>query len=245
MPVLDVSISTTLFNRAYLERAWQARHELAEYERNGFSQFFYLTVTGHMEAFLSKIIETRLGFVFSVSTSLKEATFDWNSNGVKSTHPTEPIFESLRGILFNFERKIEKAPLQNLIELFQDIFCIKLSNTLGELNSDLNALANLRNIFAHGRNLWLSFEQNEENCISLDQNPLQLPAQRLFAAKILPSLRLDPSNYTNLQKAFYSDEGMLYFLNKAREIEGILKNTLSFPPEQDMPILISLPALKA
>ena len=194
----STSVSTTTFSRAYLQRAWEQRETLAAYERNGFAQFFYLTTTGHLEASMAEIMDRRIMYTRSVVSRMKNQSFQWGNKLDEPSYPTRPIHDSLMNILLHFNRKIEKAPLDSLIELFQDLFALKLPDLLGEAYQDLKALASLRNIFAHGRVFRLAFEQDEENnVLSLDKNPLQLPAQRLLAAGVLTTLRFDVCSSAN------------------------------------------------
>jgi hypothetical protein len=245
MKIVSTSISTTTFSRAYLQRAWEQRGTLAEYERNGFGQFFYLTTTGHLEASMAEIMSRRVMYSRAVIAQLKDKNFSWQDQMDASDYVVRPIHDTLMNLLLFFDRKIEKAPLEPLIELFQDVFAIKLPELLGDAYQDLKALANLRNVFAHGRDFWLRFEQDEDNLSSLEKNPLLLPAQRLLAANVLTTLRFDSWTHPDFQRAFFSDGAMLYFLGRARHIEALLKNVLTFAPETQMPLMISLPELAA
>lgn len=231
----SLAISTTIFNRAYLECAWKQRSQLTDYERNGFSQYFYLTVTGHLEASMSELIEHRQMFIRTMASPLKDTSVE---------NSFLPIYESLKGVLGHFGRKVDKAALESLIELFQDIFAIKLKDVLGdELHKDLKALSSLRNVFAHGRDLQYRFDQTVDNRLILEETPLQPPAHRLLAAGILKNLNFNRHTYHELQTALYSDSAMLYFLNAAQEIESKLKELLVSPLETDIPLMVSLPIL--
>lgn len=79
----------------------------------------------------------------------------------------------------------------------------------------------------------------------LDQNPLQQPAQRLVAAGILKTLRISAREEQGFRAAFYGDSALLYFLDKARNIEERLQTVLVFPPEQEIPMMVRLPQLQA
>lgn len=245
MKIVSSSISTTTFGRAYLQRAWESRSTLTEYERNGFAIFFYLTVTGHVEATMAELIERRLMYSRSVTNKLRDETFKWETQDDEPGYATLPIHDTLVSLISNFMRQLDRSSLNDLITLIQDVFAIKLSDLLEEAYLDLKALANLRNVFAHGRDFWLRFNQNEANLLSLDDNPLQLAAQRLSAAKVLSTLKLDAWTHPDFQRALFSDAAMLYFLGRAREIESRLKGLLSFAPEHDIPLMVSLPDLHA
>lgn len=245
MQRLHSTVSTTTYNRAYLVKAWEHRSTLGEHERHGFAQFFYLTIASHVEACMGEIIERRLMYTRTLVREVRDQSFSWKKEGVEVSHSAAPLYSALRGVVEHFARKAEKAPLEPLSEYFQDLFGVKLPSLLGELHSDLKALASLRNVFAHGRSLWLEFEQSERNLVVLEQNPLQLPAQRLYAAGILKSLQIDGDDHHEFRTAFYSDPALLYFLDRAKRIETLFKGQLTFEPERDMPLMVSLPELQA
>lgn len=244
MKLLHSTISSTTYNRAYLLKAWAARGDLQDYERYGFAQFIYLTITGHLEACMGEVIDHRLMYMRSMTRELRDKSVTYEKDGERISHAYRPLYDSLQGVLVHFQRRAVKAPLENLSELFQDLFGVKMPDLLKDLHPDLKALAALRNVFAHGRDLWMEFEQSDENLLILDQNPLKLPAERLYAAGVLKSLRVDARTHNEFRAAFYSDAALLYFLAQARSIETALKAVLVLPPETEMPIMVSLPELK-
>jgi len=245
MKILSASVSTTTFSRAYLQRAWEQRNTLAEYERNGFAQFVYLTITGHLEASMVELMNRRIMYARSVLSPMRAGNCRWGEKAEAPSVPTRPIHDSLMSLLAHFDRKIDKAALDGLIELFQDVFAVKLTDLLAESHQYLKALASLRNVFAHGRDFWIAFGQDDQNALSLGRNPLQLPAQRLLAANVLTTLHFDAWTHPDFQKAFFSDAAMLYFLGKARHIEALLKTVLTFDPEKEVPLMVALPDLLA
>lgn len=231
------SISTTAFSRAYLKKAWETRDTLTDYERRGFAQFFYLTIAGHVEAVMVELISLRLMYIRS-ATNVMQAPSTFKEHSIK------PLRDSLDSILNGFEIRVEHAPLKPLISLFQEAFALKLSKLLGkDLFAELDALADLRNIFAHGRQLSLDFEYTDENYLNLEGNPLENPAKRLVMAGILSHLKFDGTNHQEFQRAFFSDAAMLHFFRKAGEIETKLKTVLTYPPELKASLMISLSKL--
>lgn len=243
MKLLNSSINTTVFTRSYLEFAWTNRSQLSEYERAGFAIFFYTTLFGHIEACLAEVIENRLISIRVVNKKLRDDSFSWKNDPEQAEYPTLPIYESIESLILTQAKQIEKAPINSLSESFQQVFNIKLSSLLGEYNKDLLALRDLRNVFAHGRDLWLEFNQDDENSASLNNNPLHLPAQRLLNAGIIQNLNILPSDHHEFRLKFFSDEVMLYFLGCAKEIEKKTKSALNFKAEDDYPLLVSLPDL--
>lgn len=244
MKLLYSTISSTTYNRAYLVKVWDGRGGLQDSERYGFAQFIYLTITGHLEACMGELIDRRLMYVRSMTRELRDKSVSYEKDGQQISHAYGPLYESLQGALDHFQRKAARAPLDNLSELFQDLFGVKMPDLLKDLHPDLKALAALRNVFAHGRDLWMEFDQSDANLLVLDQNPLKLPAERLYAAGILKSLRVDAKTHHEFRVAFYSDAALLHFLAQARRIEGVLKALLVYPPETEMPLMVSLPEIK-
>jgi hypothetical protein len=239
--VIRSSISTTQYSRAYLLHAWSTRVGLAPYARYGFGQFIYLTITGHVEASMGEIIERRLASISQMAYAAKDGALTMQNQGESVTHSYGPVYPSLRGILGRVARDIDNGPLDKLKELFQDVFAVKLSDALGDLNLDLAALSKLRNVFAHGRELVARFGESRK--MTFDDNPLQLPAQRLLASGIFKNLEIDAWAHDEFQATFYSDDALRYFYDRARQIEEKLKGFLTFPPETFMPLMISLPDL--
>ena len=245
MRVLHSTISSTTYNRAYLVRAWDQRVGLQDYERYGFAQFFYLTVTGHVEASMAEVMERRLMYMRTMFSELRDKSLTWKVEEKDVSYPYTPLYKSLQGAVGSFEERLGYASLESLSQMFQELFDVKLKELMGDLNPDLQALAKLRNVFAHGRGLWLQYENTDDNLLVLDQNPLQQPAQRLLGAGILKTLRVSGREEQAFRAAFYGDAALLYFLEKARAIEERLQTVLVFPPEREVPLMVRLPELHA
>jgi hypothetical protein len=242
-----IGISTSNFNKAYIAVAWESRKNLEDYERRGFSQFFYLTICGHIENTLSAIIKARVHsirymFVWNTVPPLR-----YNHDGVDCQYDQKAVAESLLKIIAGVERDTESAPLSKLIELHNKvIFQKSLRDIIGpELWNDLDALASLRNLFAHGREIFVEFDAwLVEGKISLNGNPLQKPAKRLYHAGIIGDLNdITGQNCDDFHALFYSDEALLYFYQAVQQIEDSLASSIEFPPEKTRRFFIPLPDL--
>jgi hypothetical protein len=135
------------------------------------------------------------------------------------------------------ELDVNSAPLCKLIESFNNIFPENLKNLIGaDLDSDIRALANLRNLFAHGRNLMMEFEVSDSFTLkgTLDSNQLKLPAERLYKAGLIKNFDMDSINYNEFHSIFYSDEVLLYFYKAIENIDIKLKSFAVFPVERNM-----------
>lgn len=248
------SISTSHSNTAYIARAWDTHKELEETEKRGFYQFFYLTICGHIESILSSAINARLFSIKSLMPWDNIPPINYMENDIPCLWDQKIVVESLFKLISVIENETENAPLNKLIELYNRIFEKKLSQLIGkELNEDLIAVASLRNLFGHGRNLFLEFKMNNvdgytstiDGELTLDSNPLQKAFNRLSCAKIIkkPS-SFNFQNHQELLLSFYNDDAFLYFYRAIQEIEEKLKNSIEFPPEKFRRYFVDLPDLE-
>lgn len=238
-------ISTTTFSKAYLLVAWKSRDQLKEYERRGFAQFFYLTICGHVEGLLASVIKSRLHSINMLRWYPIPPMQVEDGDTVHSC-PFDPVVESMERIISTLGDEIDSAPLAKLIELHSKVFPQALSDIVGsDLHQDLLALAYLRNLFAHGRDLFMKFDNAFAGKATLDKNPLQLPAQRLQAAKIIKDFNITGQNYNDFQAVFFGDEALLYFYRAVQDIEKKLRAFCTFLPETRLPTFPTLPDLDA
>jgi hypothetical protein len=241
-------ISTNTFSKAFLSKAWEARNDLLDYEKRGFAQFFYLTICGHAESLLAKIITTRLLFIHTLVHWEELPPMPYENDDVTQTCSLEPVITSIKQIAKSLERETESASLNKLIELHGRTFPQKLKEIVGaKLSADLDALASLRNLFAHGRDLIMDFDIDENFDFkgTLDGNILKHPAQRLHEAGIIKDFDINGQNHHEFHAIFYGDAAMLYFYNAVQSIEEGLRSSTTFLPEKDFHFHSKLPDLKA
>jgi len=239
-------ISTTTYSKAYLGVAWKNRGELKDYERRGFAQFVYLTMCAHLEGLLADLIRQRLHSIKHMV--IWERLPPMNLKQGDQTHSCElrPIYESLFRMADSLSDQSHNAPLQKLKETYNVLFSPPLTEVIGkELNEDLEALGALRNLFAHGRDLFLNFEgQFPQAYATLDSNPIELPAKRLKHAGIMKDLKITGSNHDEFHSAFYRDEALMYFYEAIEQIEEKVRANLTFLPEKAFPVINPLPKLQ-
>jgi hypothetical protein len=229
------SISSSVFSKSYLAKAWEARSELLDYERRGFAQFFYLTICGHIESQLASVISGRLTSIYRTINWDDLPPFQLGIDGVDHKCSLEPVTRSLRQIARHVEGIVDDAPLGKLMEIFAWVFPEKLRDLIGsELHEDMIALADLRNIFAHGRQIFMDFygEDFSELRGSLDGNPLKTPANRLLKVGIIKNLEITGQNHNDFYAVFYGDDAMLHFYRAANSIEEKLEANSTFLPER-------------
>jgi len=241
-------ISTTVYSKAYLAVAWKSRHLLKDYERRGFAQFIYLTISAHIESVLAELIRRRL---YSISRMLhweKLPPQKFRDGDTEHTCDLKPIYESLLRTIDALKDESHSAPLMKLKEMYDVLFAPKIRDVVGkELHEDMMALSAFRNLFAHGRDLFLEFEDifSLSSAATLDSNPVQQPAKRLYAAGIIKDLKITGGNYLDFQASLFSDEALLYFHAATEQIETKLFEAIAHLPEQSMPMMMQkLPKLE-
>ena len=243
-----IFISTNTFSKAFLTKAWESRSELLDYEKRGFAQFFYLTICGHVESLLASTISRRLGSINLAINKNDSPSMQYIQDDVTHECSLEPVFASIKKIIDSLQSETESSSLSRLIELHGRIFPQKLNGIVGaELSADLDALASLRNLFAHGRNLNMEFDVNDDSFFkgTLDGNAIMKPAQRLLKAGIIKNLEINGHNHHEFHAIFYGDNAMLYFYNAVLEIEEQLISSNTFLPEKYLHFYSKLPCLNA
>jgi len=240
-------ISTTTYSKAYLAVAWQTRGKLKDHERRGFAQFVYLTMSAHLEGVIAELLRKRYHSLRHMVRWETLPPVQYSKGEQKHVCDVKPIYESLLRIVGALEDESHTATLNKLIELYNVAFSPPLRDLVGnDLHDDLLALASLRNLFAHGRDFFLEFEDpfDVSAYASLDSNPIQRPAIRLYRAGIVKDLNITGQTHGEFQSAFYSDEALLYFYRAVERIEDKLSQNITFLPETGFWTLPRLPRLE-
>ncbi|MGB3790379.1 MAG: hypothetical protein WA949_20390 [Phormidesmis sp.] len=245
---------TTGFNKSYLAIAWNSRHSLTESERRGFSQFFYLTISSHVESLLAKIIGARVRSIQSLTVFSPVPGGAATEETLASYREHESLVrESFSGVVSSLRVEVETAPLNKLIMLYKRMFQKSLRDVVGrELYDDLDALASLRNTVAHGRDLYLEFEDERRNPedfygpITLDGNPLKKASERLLKSGVLSIsvTDIDPLKWYEFIAYFYCDAALLYFHDAVIQIEDSLRSSSDHSFESIQAFVPPLPKLE-
>lgn len=207
----------------------------------------YLTICGHIEGLLSARIKRRIEVARMMINGQEHRTFALDMNGVQSIHLYKPVFLTVMAILNDFDDKVDSLPLSRLLGIYALFFERPLRSILdAQLNRDLEAIADLRNLFAHGRNISSEFSGpgpfGEELMTS---SSFQKPAERLIEVGILKSLAIKSKNHLEYEQVFYSDAVLLHFYDAAKKIEQTVNSTADFPPEEILGYYPPLPDLEA
>ena len=241
------SISTSTFSKAYLSSAWERRADLEDYERRGFVQFVYLTICGHLEDVIAQTINKRCHSIRHMLLWDQLPPKQYKNNGTEQQCGQTPVWKSLLNLINDLERETLTAPLGKLTQLYNRCFDNSLKTVVGdEPYADLDAIASLRNLFAHGRNLYFDSSGNSlADSITFDSNPIQKPALRLHAAGIIADMNFTHQNVEELRSAIYGDDAILHFYNATKLIEQAIVDSIEFAPEKDSLFIPPLPEIEA
>lgn len=233
--MIRVTYPTHRASSAFLQVMWAQRSDLTDLERQGFAHYVYLTVCGTVEAALALAIKNRLRSIDSLSYKSAPVTVEQESKKYRMTN--QPVLDSLSNLIRNFRRSVEAMPLGRLIELYSQMFSDTLPQVLGkELYDEVQGLAALRNLFAHGRELYFDFKGQFSDVantqVDLDRNPLKGPLSRLAAAGIIKTTKASGANYTDMMDVFYTDAALLHFYCAAKDVLERLKAANDYLPER-------------
>jgi len=241
-----VSRPSTAAGRAFLQFTWNRRTEMGEEEAQGFSQFFYISIMGHVEALIAEVIYLRLVGVGEFLFDTRQVTGVHSSNGDMTTVNYDPVRRSISRIIAELSRDTsDKFPFESLVSTYAKIFGRKVKAVVGEqVLQDIGALAKLRNVFTHGREIRFSFRQGDVPATDWDDSQLAMPAARLRLAGILPEAHKDPfTGHAALQSLLFSQPAMLHFYEAAQKFESRIAEVLELQRERDSILMNSLPDL--
>ena len=144
-------------------------------------------------------------------------------------------YRSVLGICNVLASDVDTASLSKLTVLYSRIFGQRLHEVIGrELSEDVHALAEIRNLVAHGRDYLLHLDHDEdtgEYVGDLSQSPLKTAAQRLRSLGLISEIRIDGRNHHEFLALFFSDPVVLHFYRAVSVAEERLYAAIDFPPE--------------
>lgn len=244
-------VSPTLYNTAFITRIWGLHRTFEETEKRGFYQFAYLATCIHVENMLSSIISKRLDSAYGTIQYVVPASITYTENNITDECNQSPIFNSILDIISKLKNDVESATITKLIELYNKIFNQNFRKLIGaELDDDLQGLASLRNLFGHGRKMFVEFTGESTNSTSngefiLDKKSLEKPFKRLWKAGIIEKYsNIDGDNFSEFLGSIYNDKVFLYFYKTSQEIEKILENSMDYRPEKGSLFFKHLPDLE-
>jgi hypothetical protein len=116
-----VGISTLVYAKAFIDKAWGERASMLDYERKGFYQFLYVTACGYSESILcdylkSIIFMARMNIVATNAISQRRTIED----GKEVLLNAEQEQMAVRRFLEKTMETLDKAPFERIEELHKD-----------------------------------------------------------------------------------------------------------------------------
>lgn len=239
--------SSSRCGKIFLYKMWKNRHDLSEDERKGFAQYFYITMSGHVESLLVTIIKTRLTTIECEFEKLRynQIPIIKNINREEKKFPMDPVLSSVISIASSLKNRVETVPLSDLLKIYDEVFSKgELKSVVGgNVKRGLLAISQLRNVFAHGRDILMYFDSdNPNNCddfsAKLDKCSLGEPIKYLQKEKIFD----ETIKWNATLSVFFEDKVILHFYEIIRNAQSsLIKERYEFEALSgyidDLPIL--------
>lgn len=217
-----ISSPTGMHAKAYLANAWKDRDSLSNSEKRGLSQLLYIVAFSHLENILSKIVRTRITTIKYHIIPKKAGFLKHTNNGISHEHSLQPALDSFTQLITIIEKECENAPLNIIINSFSKLFPSGISKYIGSnLNHDLEAIKDLRNLFAHGKDIVIYFEEPVDNVAHARPEDTQIfkPLSRLKAAGFINEISITGTSHVDYHDLLYSENSMKYFYEAIKKIE--------------------------
>src|SRR6266702_1463769 len=214
-----LGISTLVYSKAFISKAWAVRASMEEYERRGFFQFLYVTACGHAESILCNYLKAVLFLpLLTIRSATQFPVRVHTVDGIEHVISTEPEHRALQRVLQSTIDDIDRAPLARLEKLHETIVGKTIHDIIGSNRyDDLRGLVSVRNLLAHGRELYVNINFSDQADLRVDlsfeQHPLENAIKSLRQANLIG--REDKTRMTpdELMGAIYKDEVVVHFWN--------------------------------
>jgi hypothetical protein len=215
VPTPDRIIFPTAYRSgAFLGWAWSQRNAMSDSQRQGLAQAIYASLVAHIEATIAEIL------VWEYRQDMR-----FLSHHAKS--PSSVLHQRAFGrsvsVLLERQKELEKMTFKQLLEELEFFFYPRYEQGPKRHKLDLEALMDLRNLFAHGRAPWLPLASETQVRIDTDGNKLKKALDRLVTAGIVTN-ETDTvtsgdamgADEKRLFEKLHSDSAVRYFCDKAR-----------------------------
>ncbi len=175
-----LGISTLVYSKAFISKAWAVRASMEEYERRGFFQFLYVTACGHAESILCNYLKAVLFLpLLTIRSATQFPVRVHTVDGIEHVISTEPEHRALQRVLQSTIDDIDRAPLARLEKLHETIVGKTIHDIIGSNRyDDLRGLVSVRNLLAHGRELYVNINFSDQADLRVDlsfeQHPLDI-----------------------------------------------------------------------
>jgi len=196
---------------------------MLEYERRGFFQFLYVTACGHAESVICDYLKSSL---FYPLLDIKTAkTFPERKMTIEETEysvSTEPEQRAVQRILERTIEDLDKAPFERIDLLHKTIVGSSIREIIGpDLHDNLKGLISVRNLLAHGRELYVEIDESFCTDASFEQHPLLNAIKSLRQNKLFNTENADTYDAHEAQGIIYRDDVVRHFWNSSVEVGKI------------------------
>lgn len=220
-----ISSPTGMHAKAYLANAWKDRNSLSKSEMRGLSQLLYIVAFSHLENTLSRIVRARITTIKHYIVTEKAGLLKHIKDGKTHEYSLQPALDSFTQLISIIEKECENAPLNTVTNYFSKLFPIGISKYIGSnLNHDLEAIKDLRNLFAHGKDIVIYFDDPIDNIAHAHPEDTQIykPLSRLKAAGLINEISITGTSHIDYHDLLYSENAMKYFYESVQKIENKL-----------------------
>lgn len=200
-----IRISQHIHAVNFLGRIWRDKDVFENYEWYGFSQFFYITLCCHFEAFVKDRICIRLDSVRRAHLTAEKVRMI--GAGVPSEVNHAPVLSTITQLALSLKKDVSKLSFQKLMDFHEKVFGEKVEDVLGkETYQIIAAISDLRNVYAHGADFLKEYKSGQ----LVKRNQVigvvsKVPALQEY---LKPDADIDKVNF---QEVFSSQEVMRYF----------------------------------
>lgn len=220
-----LSINTVVYSKAFISKIWTNRAEFEEYERRGFFQFLYVTACGHIESIISDYLKAVLQWPILNIEMMSDLGFpsrEISIQGIKSSVSMEYEQQAVERILKKTIEDIDKAPFGQLESLHKTIAGCTLRDVVGgELHDHLRGLVSVRNLLAHGRQLYIEVDESFCANVEFEQHPLENAIKSLRQAGLFVTDQARNLQPDEVKSVIYQDEVIVHFWNASATIAEI------------------------
>ena len=220
-----ISISTVVYSKAFIAKTWAIRAELEEYERRGFFQFLYITACGHVESIISDYLKAILLWPQINIRKMSDAGFptrEMTTDGITLNISTEYEQLAINRLIEKTKEDIDKAPFEKLMLLHQTIVGLPLKKIVGDdLFVHLRGLVSVRNLLAHGRQLYIDLDDFLLPDVGFEQHPLENAIKSLRQVNLFEGDHFRSAQPDDVKSVIYKDEVVIHFWNASAAIAEI------------------------
>jgi hypothetical protein len=214
-----LGISSIVYANAFIDKAWVQRTSMEDYERRGFFHFLYVTASGHAESIICDYLKSVLFLAkFPIDTTKAFQMRKSIVNGVEHLLSTEFEQRAIGRLLDRTNEELERASFERIESLHKTITGDSIRDVVGEeLHDRFKGLVSVRNVVAHGRLLYVNFDESHQADPSFEQHPLEHAMKNLKRSKLFPA-DVTAVDANDLYGLIYKDEILLHFWNASVSI---------------------------